>query len=174
MSICSVCGHENTFGTLVCMQCFTLLKRSSQALEALDTPQWQEQTGTAPEALRAVVRRATRQFSPLASDTIAFYIEQNDIPLICRLGTEILLGRHSESGTSQPHVDLSSYNAYGKGISRLHAAIRRREHHVFIEDLGSTNGSWLNNARLMPFAPRLLQPGDVIQLSQLQITVYFS
>ncbi len=121
-----------------------------------------------------MMRRATRQFTALAPDTIAFYVEDNDVPLVLKLRGEVLLGRQSANSTSQPHVDLSSYNAFGKGISRLHAAIRRREHHLFIEDLGSTNGSWLNNTRLIPFAARLLQPGDLIQLSQLQLTVYFS
>ncbi len=139
----------------------------------MDTPLWQERTGSATEALYAA-RRVTRQFVSLAPDMIAFYVEENVVPLVIKMKSEVLLGRHSESGTSQPHVDLSPYNAYCKGISRLHAAIRRRDHRLFIEDLGSTNGSWLNNMRLMPFTPRPLQPGDLIQLSQLQITVHFS
>ncbi len=172
MVVCPVCGHVNMYGVLVCARCFTLLSASSRDSDGSDTPQWQT-TGNVPEEFRTA-RRAARRFSPVAPNTIALVIGDHDAPLVIEVRNQVLLGRHTPGGTSQPDIDLSPYRAFVKGVSRLHAVIHRMEHCLSIEDLGSTNGSWLNNIRLIPFAARPLQPGDLILLSQLQITVYFS
>jgi pSer/pThr/pTyr-binding forkhead associated (FHA) protein len=55
----------------------------------------------------------------------------------------------------------------------MHAIIRRTEQGLVIEDLASSNGSWLNGVRLAPFSPRPLQSGDHLALSQLEIVVHF-
>src|SRR5919197_3430532 len=44
-------------------------------------------------------------------------------------------------------------------ISRRHARIRREGDRVAIEDLGSSNGTWVNNRRVTQAA---LEPGDVV------------
>ncbi len=49
-------------------------------------------------------------------------------------------------------------------ISRHHAQLTWRSTTYLLEDLGSANGTWVNNARIT--APVTLQPGDVIGLSQ--------
>ncbi len=171
MPICPVCGHDNTYGVLICVRCFTLLTTSVSDPEAPDT--LATTIGNVPDELRAV-RRVTRRFTPLVPNTIAIYVEESDTPLVIEVKDQILLGRYTVGGPSQPHVDLSPYGAYTKGVSRLHAVIRREAGSLFVEDLGSTNGSWLNNTRLIPFSARTLQAGDLVQLSQLQLTVYFS
>jgi predicted component of type VI protein secretion system len=45
-------------------------------------------------------------------------------------------------------------------ISRQHARLTRTPGGFVLEDLGSTNGSFVNSERLM--APRVLNPGDII------------
>jgi pSer/pThr/pTyr-binding forkhead associated (FHA) protein len=42
-----------------------------------------------------------------------------------------------------------------------------------VEDLGSSNGSWLNSTRLQPYVPAPLKSGDRLRLSQIEIEVYF-
>ena len=49
-------------------------------------------------------------------------------------------------------------------ISRHHAQLTWRSTTYLLEDLGSANGTWVNNARIT--APVTLQPGDVIGISQ--------
>jgi len=51
----------------------------------------------------------------------------------------------------------------GEGVSRRHARLfRDGDDHVWIEDLGSTNGTLVNGTKLT--APRALQDGDQIQV----------
>ncbi len=72
-----------------------------------------------------------------------------------------------------PHVNLNPYGASDKGVSRRHVKITRKQNLIYVADLGSTNGTILNNRRLIPGAERLLRNGDQLQLGQLKMTVKF-
>ncbi len=47
-------------------------------------------------------------------------------------------------------------------VSRMHCRIIRGENTNFLEDLNSTNGSFINNERLQPYERKELEPGDEI------------
>lgn len=49
-----------------------------------------------------------------------------------------------------------------KRVSREHTQIRREGWRIYVEDLGSTNGTFLNNERIME--PMQLRDGDQIQV----------
>jgi pSer/pThr/pTyr-binding forkhead associated (FHA) protein len=68
------------------------------------------------------------------------------------LADEITVGRASGCGV---HVD----DAY---TSNLHARVFRREGAVWVEDLGSTNGTWVNAERI--HGPTRLGRGDLLQV----------
>jgi hypothetical protein len=55
-------------------------------------------------------------------------------------------------------------------ISRLHAQIRLTPGGVIIEDMGSTNGTFVNGRRLD--APRTLAPGDLIRFAEFATLQY--
>ena len=57
-------------------------------------------------------------------------------------------------------------------VSRFHARLTATEDGVILEDLGSKNGTYHNNARLEE--PILLQDGDLIQIAMIQNFVYLS
>jgi hypothetical protein len=71
------------------------------------------------------------------------------------IGREVILGRAASAGIS---LELDTY------ASQLHARVFATESGVFVEDLGSTNGSVLNGVRLT--APQPLQTGDRLQVGQ--------
>ena len=50
-----------------------------------------------------------------------------------------------------------------EGVSRLHARILRRDKQYFIEDLNSTNGTYLNDVQLEYHQPQALQRNDRIR-----------
>src|ERR671924_422261 len=52
----------------------------------------------------------------------------------------------------------------GKNASRHHPQVVRRGSDYFIEDLASSNGTFLNGARLNPYAPQPLTDEDRLQI----------
>jgi len=76
------------------------------------------------------------------------------------LGEEVTIGR--APGCSVPLAD----DTY---VSQLHARIYIREGQPFVEDLGSTNGTFLNRSRLTQTMP--LRRGDRVQVGQTVLEV---
>ena len=87
-------------------------------------------------------------------------------------GDTIILGRYNPGG-AVVSVDLSEYNAAEQGVSRQHARLKRRHSSFTIEDLDSTNGTWVNKTHLTPRKPFDLRNGDMIQLGQLAMYIHF-
>lgn len=48
-------------------------------------------------------------------------------------------------------------------LSRRHFRLARIGGRVFVEDLNSTNGTWVGSQRLKPYHARRLEPGDIIR-----------
>ncbi|HSU25035.1 MAG TPA: FHA domain-containing protein [Pyrinomonadaceae bacterium] len=72
------------------------------------------------------------------------------------------IGRWDADNGVFPDVDLDAFDPDAK-VSRRHARIMRRNGAYMIEDLGSTNGTFLNRGRrLLPGSPQTLDEGDEI------------
>ncbi len=75
---------------------------------------------------------------------------------------ESYIGRWDADNGIFPDVDLDAYDPDAK-VSRRHARITYRGKVHMIEDLGSTNGTFLNRGRrLLPGNPQVLSEGDEI------------
>jgi pSer/pThr/pTyr-binding forkhead associated (FHA) protein len=68
------------------------------------------------------------------------------------LGDEVTVGRAAGCGVAVNDVT----------VSQLHARVFRRDGRLYVEDLGSTNGTWVNKARVS--APAPLNRGDRLQV----------
>lgn len=73
---------------------------------------------------------------------------QHDVRRFALVGDEIVLGR-----ADQADVQLA-----GQGISRRHATLARHGEHFVLTDLGSQNGTWVNEVRIQE--PTTVKPGD--------------
>lgn len=72
------------------------------------------------------------------------------------------IGRWDADNGIFPDVDLDAYDPDAK-VSRRHARIIHRNDVYMIEDLGSTNGTFVNRGRrLLPGSPQVLSEGDEI------------
>lgn len=98
---------------------------------------------------------------------IGEYGRETEIKLI----DTILLGRTDPTSNIYPEIDLTHDNGAAKGVSRNHARISYQSNSVMLEDLGSANGTYLNNKRLVPYSPEILQSNDQIRLGALPIDV---
>jgi hypothetical protein len=78
------------------------------------------------------------------------------------LDDETHIGRWDADGGIFPDVDLDADDPEAK-VSRRHARITRRGELYFIEDLGSTNGTFINRGRrLLPGDRQPLRDGDEV------------
>jgi hypothetical protein len=127
-----------------------------------------------PNAPEQPTPRRTKHIGLLGADAIALYINNAENPLMIDISQEAILGRFTPNSPSQPRVDLMPYGAYEKGVSRMHAVIKRSASGgLTIEDLLSNNGTYLNGVRLPPRVPYQLASGNHIKLGQLEIEIFF-
>jgi pSer/pThr/pTyr-binding forkhead associated (FHA) protein len=67
-------------------------------------------------------------------------------------------------------MDLGSAGARESGVSRLHARFEYRSETLYVEDLGSTNGTRINGFDLTPGKSYRLATGDEIELGSMRLT----
>ncbi|MCC7446299.1 MAG: FHA domain-containing protein [Anaerolineae bacterium] len=106
-------------------------------------------------------------------DVLTLQIGRHDpFPMTLTTGQELFLGRVSPRDTAQYYIDLTDYDGVALGTSRRHAVIGHDENQWWIEDLNSSNGTWLNGQRLAPGVPAHLDVKNRILLANLEFNVY--
>ena len=67
-------------------------------------------------------------------------------------------------GSAADSVDYCITRSYS--ISRKHACIMKFEDGYYIQDLDTTNGTYVNDIRVMPGRYMKLDPGNIIRLAE--------
>jgi pSer/pThr/pTyr-binding forkhead associated (FHA) protein len=86
--------------------------------------------------------------------------------------TEWLLGREDPGSNIFPDVDLTPHGPDAGGVSRRHCVIRYQGGQFSIMDLGATNNTFVNNMKLNPNTPQVLNHGDEVRLGRLVLRFY--
>lgn len=91
-----------------------------------------------------------------------------------RVGVEYPLyeGRNTIGRFVDRPVDidlLSQESEVQVWCSRVHAVFTFKHGDVRVDDLNSLNGTWVNGVRITPGHPRVLKPGDVVQIGTVQL-----
>ncbi|MBN1120689.1 MAG: FHA domain-containing protein [Anaerolineae bacterium] len=68
-------------------------------------------------------------------------------------------------------IDLAAWDVHQLGVSRKHLCLRPTAHKLYVFDLGSTNGTYVNGLPLGGSQAYGLRNGDVLTIGQLHITV---
>jgi pSer/pThr/pTyr-binding forkhead associated (FHA) protein len=164
---CPICQVEHPENTLFCNVCGSYLlednRKETGLMSAAEVPRMEiEETSEAP---------GEGVTSPLGLRlTIVDSGRDVEVPLT----KEVNIGRLDSASAWFPEVDLTSDGGLEKGVSRRHAKITRRGRKVFIEDLGSINGTFLNHKKLKPYLSRTLESGDELRLGTLVLRVSFT
>lgn len=90
------------------------------------------------------------------------------------IAESMMIGRRDEEADFTPEVDLTDYNAIDFGVSRRHAQLHARDNRVTIEDLGSSNGTYINDKQIPVYRPKRIHKGDKIRLGKMQLQVHFA
>ncbi len=185
---CQDCGTENIEGSQFCDECGTGLKQfvEIQAIQPpnLESPNFQNahitsvgipvmSEETEPEETTFDKERQKKSNGVHAT----LIVERGEA-----VGTEFMLsadesniGRWDADNGIFPDVDLDAYDPEAK-VSRRHARIRRESGGKYIiEDLGSTNGTFINRGRrLIPGNANNLSDGDEIIVGKTFLRFYIN
>jgi len=164
MITCPNCQHKEMSGTIYCSICGAQLINETIAVHKIINSDAHHEASPDPIGIRSSPPGHLQSWISLNM------IESGQIlPLADR--TEFTLGRSAEGQPIVPDVDLSPYNAYANGVSRLHAVLKSIQKQIVIIDLGSSNGTYLKGSRLPPYVETPVTHGDVISLGKLKIQV---
>lgn len=164
---CPVCKNKNDRTAIVCIHCGSSLD-GYQPVSAATTRKAEEAEGIPENILEAPIDKAL-----IPEDGIAVYAVGTSKPVYLRFEKELVFGRKSNDTTNGTLLDLTEMGGYQMGISRQHAMIRRTEAGYEIIDLASTNGSWLNNVRLVPNKPYPLASGSQLRFARMQLLILY-
>lgn len=158
---CKRCQHKNEPGALTCVWCGADLTSDTTTVRVPDQ----------------MIGQALKQAASLSHDAICeglvLYIAGAINPVEIGSRPKVILGRDTQH-EHQAVVDLTPYNAGALGVSRQHALLELNEQGYTVRDLGSTNGTWLNEKQIPAHLSFLIQNGDQLRLGQLILFAYFS
>ena len=180
MTTCERCNTENLDGAQYCDECGAPLnvaarERSASDVDVHDTlsPTEGKNVSETPAGVaRPEIAKHVAPAFAVSSGPIAA-MEGTHAKLVIERGRsagkqfplsddESQIGRWDADGGIFPDVDLDADDPEAK-VSRRHARIMRRSGQYFIEDLGSTNGTFINRGRrLLPGDRHPLHDGDEI------------
>jgi hypothetical protein len=167
---CPICKNKNERSAMVCVYCGASLDnhRSSSVLTI--------RNAEGPKIATARLSSLPIDDPSMPEDGIAIYAEGMSKPAYLNFEKELILGRNGldADGTSNGSMlNLSELGGYQMGISRRHAVIRKTESGYEVIDLGSTNGSWLNDKRLVPNRPYPLLSGSQLQFGKMRLLILY-
>ena len=140
---CKECQMENIEGALFCEECGAKLDKM-------------------PDAVETAVGGSNTNIVFASPDGSRLEIPEKD---------EVIIGREDPISEVFPDVDLTSLGGMEKGVSRKHAVIHRSGTDFTVEDMGSTNGTYINRKRIQPHAPQTIKPGDEVKFGKLSLSV---
>jgi len=147
-NICPRCQFVNAKQSPVCVECGQLLDDDLDATRPLTLPN-------------------TRQ--PI--HTLIFQIGDDQLSISLKLAERLILGRQSTHMADRPDLDLARFKAAEHGISRIHATLECNDSGIYLMDLGSRNGTFVNGQPLAAFNPCYLNHGDVLRFGKLTLTL---
>ncbi|OQA17360.1 MAG: Double zinc ribbon [Chloroflexi bacterium ADurb.Bin360] len=86
--------------------------------------------------------------------------------------SEVFVGREDPISGYFPDLDLTNHGGDEGGVSRKHARIFAQGNQMMIEDLGSTNFTFVNQQKLVPHQPQPLNDGDGVRFGRVKATYY--
>ena len=180
---CQSCGSPNLYGSQYCDECGTrLLKNNESAIDKSNhSPEFRTQIAESPvfqsssatsvgiPSIAEVIKEAEKSLgegkklkAKGVHSTLKIERGESSGAEFSLAAEESYIGRWDADNGVFPDVDLDAHDPEAK-VSRRHARITFADGKYSIEDLGSTNGTFVNRGRrLIPGTPQPLGEGDEI------------
>ena len=168
-NVCPACKTKNELEAMVCGHCGATLNDSF--IEGGLRTKTTDMQALTPEMIRDWSFTEAKE-AAVPDRGIAVFLEGESNPACIDSRAEFVLGRKSET-SSEVLVDLSRFRGYSLGLSRRHVAIRRTGDGYEVLDLGSVNGTWLNEERLVPHQSYPLPSGTHLRLGRMRLFVLY-
>jgi hypothetical protein len=104
--------------------------------------------------------------------TLTLDLVEADRSIVISVEDSVMLGRMASDDSKKFNIDLKPYAASEKGVSRQHATIHRFTNILFITDINSRNGTFLNGEHLSAYQAYILRDGDEVHLGRLVFYVH--
>jgi len=129
---------------------------------------------TQPEGLMPMPERAPQPGTAMLEAGWRLIFRIGDQKHSLTIQDRILIGRALETDTNDEiDFDLTPFGAYHFGVSRQHAAMTLKDGYLYMEDLGSTNGTRINGFQLTAHQKYRLRDGDEIEFARLRTSIRF-
>jgi pSer/pThr/pTyr-binding forkhead associated (FHA) protein len=168
MQVCSNCQSKQFDGTIFCSECGASLAPATRSETTMSLGQ-RGPTGefdSAPLIMPSPVPAPTEP-------RITLVIMNSGRRLNLDIADDLLIGRKDNGRGIFPDVDLGLDGGYDAGVSRRHAILAHTNGVYTVEDLGSSNGTFVNGQRLSAQTPTRLANGDELKCGTLLIRVEF-
>jgi hypothetical protein len=165
-NVCPICKHKNELEAIVCGNCGAALE------DPFMDPGASTKTTDMPELAPERLKDWPVDQAAAPGNGIAIYVEGQSRPTYIDSQGEFVVGRKVGT-TSEIFLDLSPWGGYHLGLSRRHVVIRRRGPGYEVLDLGSVNGTWLNDERLIPHKAYPLASGSQLRLGRMRLFVLY-
>ncbi|HEX8731218.1 MAG TPA: FHA domain-containing protein [Ktedonobacterales bacterium] len=161
MSVYCAQGHENPDGSMFCDQCGEALDSSANATA---TPSgYDAAPSPAPSGYDAAP-------GPSTGAAPAKLVLKDGQEFMLDGKPEFLIGREDPVSNIYPDIDLTPHRGEEDGVSRMHAKIYAQGSQYLIEDLNSTNATYLNRQKLPPKTPTPIKDGDEVRFGKVEAT----
>jgi hypothetical protein len=164
---CKDCHAHQYEGALFCSECGSMLTQ-----EPGNTTDVLPFADSMPRPLISLPPDCRVEAPPLEMP-ITFVIPHRRRRHVVVLREQIVVGRSGRESEAAPELDLGEDNGAELGVSRFHAALQWSNYGLVVSDLGSTNGTLLNNSRLPAQRPFPLRSGDELRFGDLLVHVFF-
>jgi pSer/pThr/pTyr-binding forkhead associated (FHA) protein len=170
MILCPNCHHQELEGAIFCSECGAKLFQNPQGITrtiSRSPSDYLSESDSPPEY------NESEQTQPPGTKTISLQLVGYNKIISMAGRSEFTVGRTSEGQPILPDVDLTPYEAYSQGVSRLHASLKLVNQSLVITDLGSANGTRVNGQKIMPHIEYPLKHGDMVALGKFKIQILF-
>lgn len=172
MQICWNCGTEQLDGAVFCSECGASLVGRTPRQETTASLGHQTTHETLPTDFPDIAE--PEPALPSVGESFSLVLLSNGRRLPLEGDKELLIGRVDEKRGIVPDIDLGPHGGYDAGVSRRHALLSLHAGKCLLEDLGSANGTFINNRRVVPNHPTPVSSGDEVKFGTLLARVEFS